>query len=133
MSPEIQAMRERIFQGKVNTAQLCAIFGRGPRAISRWISHGLPHTRIGTMDWFDLEKVADWIGATTERQHGGPRLPGRPRFFGAGERQYQRRRRPNSPKPEPPLDRGPGQASPRAPVQAGDRLSAGADSADSPM
>jgi hypothetical protein len=80
-NPEIRAMRDRVFKGKVNTATMCAIFGRKPRTISRWIAHGLPHTRIGTEDWFDLDLVRDWIGASTSRQ-GSPRPPGRPKFYG---------------------------------------------------
>jgi predicted dehydrogenase len=84
-SPEIQALRERIFQGKVNSPTLCAIFDRDPRTLSRWKARGLPYVTIGNEDWYDLDRVRSWIDAPESRA-GAARPRGRPKSPHTAER-----------------------------------------------
>jgi hypothetical protein len=87
-SAEIQALRERVFQGKVNSPTLCAIFGRDPRTLSRWKARGLPYVTIGNEDWFDLDQVRSWIDAPKSRA-GAPRPRGRPKSSCTLERRHE--------------------------------------------
>jgi hypothetical protein len=77
-SPEIQALRERFFQGRVKSPTLCAIVDRVPRTLARWKARGLPYTTIGNEDWFDLDQVRHWLEIPKSRA-GAPRPRGRPK------------------------------------------------------
>jgi hypothetical protein len=94
-SPAVVAVRDRLFEGKVDTPTLMAVLRKKQRSISRMIAHGLPYTRIGHENWFDLDEVKAWLGRSSKRC-GPPRGPGRPRFYGTPDHQ---------PRPLPPEHR----------------------------
>ena len=74
--------RQQPSLGLLDDDELRAVLGKSgkpisPRTLERYISDGMPFTRLGARRLFDLEEIRAWVLGRTRRYI--PRSPGRPR------------------------------------------------------